>query len=146
MPWKRLLVAGCLCLSLSFGLEFWAFPWSTYYGNFNFPFEITFLSYIAVALVVGLTASVIAFALSRFRIMPALGQGVMTGVLMVAALCILALLLGPSGFDIPGTRVRGIFFSEWNFLTFVSEIAFPSSAAGGLVVWGLLRLEAGPKE
>lgn len=38
---------------------------------------------------------------------------------------VLAFVFGPTGFDIPGTRVRGIFFAEWKFVTFFFYVGLP---------------------
>jgi hypothetical protein len=137
----RVLLTGSLCFLLAVCLEFWVYPWAIYFGNFTFGFGITLASYLIVALVVGLVASAVTFSLSLYRTMPAIGQALMTGVAMLATLCVLALIFGPFGLDIPGTRARGIFFSEWKFATFTSEVSAPAAILAGFVVWLTVRRE-----
>ena len=62
-----------------------------------------------------------------------------TGIAMLTALGVFALILGPFGFDIPGTRARGIFFSEWNFMTYTIEVSAPAAILAGFVTWLMVR-------
>lgn len=36
-----------------------------------------------------------------------------------ALFCLLSLFFGPLGLNLPGTRIRGVFFSEWKFTNFI---------------------------
>jgi len=137
----RILLTGSLCFVSAVGLEFWVYPWAVYFGNFTYGFGSTLASYLIVALVVGVVASAASFSLSLYRSMPAVGQALMTGVSMLTALCVFGLILGPFGLDIPGTRARGIFFSEWKFMTFATEVSAPASILAGLVAWLIVRRE-----
>jgi hypothetical protein len=137
----RVFLTGSLCFLLAVGLEFWAYPWAIEFGNFTFGFGITLASYLIVAFIVGLIAAAATFSLSLYRTMPAIGQALMTGTAMLTALCVFALILGPFGVDIPGTRARGIFFSEWQFMTFTSEVSAPTAILAGFVVWLNVRRE-----
>jgi hypothetical protein len=138
---SRVLITGILCVLLAVGLEFWAYPWATYFGNFTYGFVITVSSYVIVGLIVGIIASASTFFLSLFRSMPPIGQALMTGTSMLVSLCALALILGPFGMEIPGTRARGIFFDEWNFITFTSEVSAPAAVLAGLITWLMVRRE-----
>jgi hypothetical protein len=137
----RVVLTGSLCLLLAVGLEFWAYPWAIYFGNFTYGFGVTVGSYLIVALIVGIIASAATFALSLYRSMPAIGQAVMTGTSMLTTLGVFAFVLGPLGLDIPGTRARGIFFSEWKFMTFTSEVSVPAAILAGFVAWVMVRRE-----
>ena len=137
----RVLLTGSLCLLLATGLEFWAYPWSIYFSNFTYGVGVTLGSYLIMAIVVGLVASAATFALSLYRFMPAIGQALMTGTAMLTTLVVLALILGPFGIDIPGTRTRGIFFSEWKFMIFTCEVAAPAAALAGFIAWFIVQRE-----
>ncbi len=139
MRFSRVFLTGGLCFLLAVGLEFWVYPWAIYFGNFTYGFGITLISYLIVALVVCLLASAATFSLSLYRSMPAIGQALMTGTSMLTALIVLALIFGPFGVDIPGTRARGIFFSEWKFMTFTSEVSAPVAVLAGLITWFVVR-------
>lgn len=141
MRFTRVVLTGGLCLLLAIGLEFWAYPWAIYFGNFTFGVGVTLGSYLIMAVVVGLVTSAATFVLSLFRFMPAVGQALMTAVASLTALALLALILGPSGIDIPGTRASGIFFSEWKFMIFTSEISAPAALLAGLIAWFIVRRE-----
>ena len=54
---------------------------------------------------------------------------------MFVSLSLIAFLLGPAGFDVPGTRLNGIFFSEWKFLNFIFMVAAPASIAAAALCW-----------
>jgi len=50
-----------------------------------------------------------------------------SGIITFVILTIMAIFFGPYGFNIPYTRVSGIFFSEWSFAIFILQIALPFS-------------------
>ena len=135
----RVVVTVCLCFLVALGLEFWAYPWAIYFGNFTYGFGITLVSYLVTALLVSSVAAAATFFLSHYRSMPAIGQALMTATSMLVTLCALALIFGPFGLDVPLTRVRGIFFSEWNFMTFSSEVSAPTAVLAGLIAWAIVR-------
>jgi hypothetical protein len=111
------------------------YPWSTY-AAFDFSKGITLASYLlAAAIVAAIAAMATVLSLRAFKA-SALLSAVMCGVTMLVPLSLIAVLLGPSGFDMPGTRLNGIFFSEWKFLNFIFMVAAPASiAAAALCGW-----------
>lgn len=109
-----------LCFALAMAGLFWQYPWSVEYGMFRFGEVESLWAYV-------LTATAMTFVATGVRrlvvrIVPAsrrvasiaLGTGVTLLVLML-----LAFIFGPLGANIPGTRVRGIFFAEWSFVLFI---------------------------
>jgi hypothetical protein len=101
------------------------YPWSTYYRYFSYGWGITVVSYLIVAVFIGLVAGAIELLL-RNLMHPGLASDVLCGAILFILIVITSILFGPYGLDVPGTRVRGIFFSEWNFLSFIVFV-------GGLV-------------
>jgi hypothetical protein len=56
------------------------------------------------------------------------------GTTFLLLLLLTGLFSGPGLFlNIPGTRVQGIFFAEWNFVTFLMYVALPFSVASGVL-------------
>jgi len=134
------VVAGLLCAAASLGLLFWAYPWSIYYGNFTFGYGFTLRSYVIMALLIGalvLIAMLISFQLLRLK--PS-AEAMFTGLVTIFGLILVSLLLGPSGANIPGTRISGIFFSEFKFINFIADVALPSSCMAGALAWSFARL------
>jgi hypothetical protein len=84
------------------------------YSNFDFPLGMTLVSYLLVG---------------------AIGTSVAAG---------LSMMFGPSGANIPGTRVRGIFFAEWMFVVFFVNVGLPLSALASLLQLLLDRRIAKP--
>jgi hypothetical protein len=91
---------------------------------FTFPPAITIGSYIALAVLLLLIGDAVTLWVPKLFINAQLGQGWRLASLF-AAYVLLALLFGPFGFEIPGTRIRGIFFAEWKFVTFIFVDAIP---------------------
>jgi hypothetical protein len=131
----RAISIGMVSFIVCLGLLFIFYPWSTYYQNFNYGAGITFISYLLLASLVGFIVTVVVGIMSFYTKMPALGQCVMTGVVSLTSLSAGAFLMGPVGIEIFDTRVRGIFFSEWQFLNFICTIALPISILGAGLVW-----------
>lgn len=46
-------------------------------------------------------------------------EAIATSGIIFVLLCCISVLFGPFGVDIPGTRIRGIFFSEFKFVSFI---------------------------
>lgn len=111
------------------------YPWSTY-AAFNFSKGITLASYLLAAVIVAATAAIATvFCLRAFK-RSLLLSAVMCCAVMFVSLSMIAFLLGPAGFDVSGTRLNGIFFSEWKFLDFIFMVAAPASiAAAALCGW-----------
>jgi hypothetical protein len=111
------------------------YPWSTY-AAFGFSKGMTLASYLLAAFMVASMATVATvLCLRAFRESPLL-SAVMCGVAVFVSLSVIAVLLGPTGLDVPGTRLNGIFFSEWKFVNFIFMVAAPASiAAAALCAW-----------
>jgi hypothetical protein len=124
---KRALLASGLALLACFVLSFVVYPWSTYYGQFSYSRGETLSSYVFLSAVVGMI-TLIAAIVARDKPVP-------SGILSLALLCGLALLMGPCGADLPGLRVRGIFFSEWKFAVFIFELALPVTVLSTFTLW-----------
>jgi hypothetical protein len=114
------------------------YPWSSY-AVYNFSKGTTFVSYMLAALIVAAIAAIAtALCLRAFK------RSLLVSVLMCCAgifvsLSLIAFLLGPVGFDVPGTRLNGIFFSEWKFLNFIFMVAAPASIVGTALCGWLAR-------
>jgi len=116
------LVIFIVCL----GLLFIAYPWATYHGNFHFGWRPTLISYLIVAALMGIGAGLTDVLLKKLTLSTAV-RGVICGAIILSFAALVAVLFGPMGLDIPGTRVRGIFFSEWQFINFLGYIGIPTS-------------------
>jgi hypothetical protein len=77
--------------------------------------------------------------LARFPRVPALDVSLLTGGVLLATFFLLDVLLGPMGVEIYHTRVRGIFFDEWNFINFFVYVALPMSALVAGLAWLAVR-------
>jgi hypothetical protein len=132
----RAIVAG-LISTIGCTIALFAFyPWSTYFGNFRFGLAITAGSYLIVALMTGIWVALTYLVLQK-RVSSARLAGAICGSVLFGLLAACALLLGPIGLNVPGTRIRGIFFAEWKFLTFMGYIA-PAVAVISAVSTALL--------
>ena len=117
-----------------------AYPWSVYQQQFQFGAWETIASYATLALLLALTATIPMNTLNRWRLkrkgteLTTLAVGLVTS----AATLILALAFSGPGLslNIPGTRVRGIFFAEWKFATFFVHVGLPLSILSG-TLWHL---------
>lgn len=125
------VAAGLLCAVASLGLLFWAYPWSIYYGNFTFAYGITLRSYVIMALLIGALVWIAMSISSRFLRLKPSTEALFTGLVTIFALILISLMLGPSGANIPETRISGIFFSEFKFMNFIADVALPSSCSAG---------------
>ncbi len=122
------------------GLLLHQYPWAIYYGNFNFSFEMTFASYLIVTSILGSTVAVAVF-LPLHKSLTGPASALIAGVIIFGSNCLLALLFGPGSADIPHTRVRGIFFSEWKFMTYIGTVALPVTLLSAALMWlGKVRL------
>ena len=131
------LVRLSVLFSAACGILLAAYPWRIYYGNFHFGLVKTAVSYAFVAVVMSIVGALFA----PWIIHRALGStGGLVAMTLVAASTFLFLLLvtgvfsGPGLFlDVPGTRIQGIFFAEWQFVTFLLYAALPFSIASGVL-------------
>jgi len=129
------VAAGLVCTATSLGLLFWAYPWSVYYGNFTFGYGVTLRSYIIMALFIGAVVSVAAFIACRIpRIQPS-AETLVVGLISLFSLIMISVVLGPFGADLPGTRIAGIFFSEFKFMNFIADVGLPTSIVASAFSW-----------
>jgi hypothetical protein len=136
---RRGMLIGSFSMLVCSCLLFAAYPWSIYYGNFDFGWKITLGSYIVLAVLVGLIEAILTCALSLYKQMPPIGQCILTGMLSSAFLFAGSILLGPGGVNLFDMRIRGIFFAEWDFAKFDFEVALPLSAMNAGLVWCAVR-------
>jgi hypothetical protein len=134
------VAAGLLCAAASFGLQFWAYPWSVYYENFSFGRGITLRSYVIMAILIGAIVSTAVLIASQIKRITPSAEALVAGLVTIFSLIFVSLILGPFGADIPGTRIRGIFFSEFKFTNFIADVAFPSSCLASALTWSFARL------
>jgi len=116
----------------------WAYPWSISYGAFTFSRAKTGTAYAILAMVMPLVVWAVFRGLCVFgrTRLGNLSLTAATAVASIVSFAIIAWLWGPFGLETPGTRVQGIFFSEWNFLTFVLKVVPPFAVLSALVfVW-----------
>jgi hypothetical protein len=107
---------------------------------------ITFANYFLLAAIM----SVVSIWGAPFLLKKLLGNvegwvsAILAGTLSLVCLCFIAIILGPFGADIPGLRVRGIFFAEWEFMNFIFYDAVPMTAVAvflnRLVAYSAARL------
>jgi hypothetical protein len=124
-------LAGGLLLFVVLGL--WLlqkYPWSDN-SDSGFSLWTTAASYLVLASLMAVIGTVsIHLGLRRQY---AFEAAVLASIITAFAWGVGAFAFGPLGFDIPGTRVRGIFFADWNFVTFFLYLALPVAALTGLI-------------
>lgn len=131
---------------LSLGILFAAYPWSIYHLNFKFPWQRTLVSYIALAILTTIACSVIPWWattkwITKLSVHGDPGAGGIFFSVCCVGLLILTMIFGGIGLalDIPGTRVHGIFFAEWEFITFLIYVGTPLGAIGAALMLVLRR-------
>lgn len=132
----KIIALKAVPLVLPAALLVWAYSPKTYFRHFNLPFSVTLASYVIVYLLVVVVSVVLAPQVAR-----RVGRGVIVRAFVQAIVAAfifaaLAVVFGPIGFDVPGTRVRGIFFAEWKFMNFffyVGLLVALTSAATALL-------------
>jgi len=126
------ITSGMLVLAATLARLFVVYPWSTYYGNFYFGWWTTMWSYLLVAAAMAVVAAAVTgLCLQRGRSWIASGVAYTAVNLAVGGLA--AVALGTMGLGLPGTRIRGIFFAEWKFVTFFCLVTVPVSLLGGIL-------------
>jgi uncharacterized membrane protein YozB (DUF420 family) len=109
------------------------YPWSVYYRGFDFGKWQTMFSYLLVSIAFALLSMLVAGAVLKDRRRSATRSAILCSVTIFVVAILLSLLFGPGGLNLPGTRVRGIFFAEWRFLSFLPYVAAPVAFTAGLV-------------
>jgi len=132
-------LVGLTSSAISLGLLFVLYPWSVYFGNFTFGAWSTFASYLMLALLVGAIVAAVAAAVTHIPRIPDWGRIAFAAFLSFLLLFTLSLILGPVGVDVFETRVRGIFFAEWKFITFDLYVALPISILNATLILWIIR-------
>jgi hypothetical protein len=134
---KRLAIEIPAHYTAAVGLLLYLYPWSTYYSNFYFTWTVTLLAYLLAAAMITIlalgfivVAEMLLWKHGRFA---RLTVGCLTACVLLG---ILSLGFGPGGWDLPGVRLRGIFFAEWQFLTFFFEACFPLCVLAAALEYG----------
>ncbi len=109
-----------LCFAVAIVGLFWQYPWSVEYGMFRFGKFETLGAYVLTAIAM----TFIAVGVRRLvgRIVPESRRAAATALgaaVTFLGLTLMAFVFGPLGANVPGTRVRGIFFAEWSFVLFI---------------------------
>ena len=141
MKSKRAVLIGFSCSTVCLGLLFGLYPWSVYFGDFTFSAESTFASYMLLAVLVGMVTAVVDYAVLGISRIPVYGRIALVGILLFLILIVLSLIFGPMGVEFSGSRVRGIFFSEWKFATFDCFVALPMSILNVVLAYRIIRRE-----
>ena len=102
------------------------YPWSIY-AAYNFSKIFTLTSYLIVAAMIAVIAAVTSHFFLRLPKASAVFRAILCGITVFGLMFLWAILFGPVGLNMPGTRVRGIFFSEFEFLGFIYFVAVPAS-------------------
>jgi hypothetical protein len=137
MAMSHSLIRLAVLFSSACGILLATYPWRIYYGNFHFGLLKTAVSYALVAVLMSIAGALLAPWIVH-RVWGS-NRGLVVATLVAAATFLLLLLMtgvfsGPGLFlDIPGTRIRGIFFAEWEFVIFLLYAALPFSIASGLL-------------
>lgn len=119
-------LSGCVLFAVSLMLLQLQYPWSIY-AAYKFSKIFTLTSYLIVAAMIAAIAVVVLYFFLRLPKASAVFRAIMCGITMFGLMFLWAILFGPVGMNIPGTRVRGIFFSEFEFLGFIFFVAAPAS-------------------
>jgi len=123
-------VASIVLLMLTFRID-------EYSRNSILSKASTIASYVILAVLLTFVASFVAPAVTQLLFPGLRGRGVAnamaTAGMIFLLFCVISALFGPLGLDIPGTRIRGIFFSEWKFINFVLYNAVLLALLGGVL-------------
>lgn len=135
------ILSGVVAFVTSLVLLQVEYPWSIY-AAYSFGQGVTLVSYGLAALLVAAVAAIATFLCLRAFKGNLLLSFVMFCAGMFVSLSLIAFLLGPAGFDVPGTRLNGIFFSEWKFINFIFMVAAPASMVGAALCGWMARKRA----
>jgi hypothetical protein len=111
-----------------------AYPPTTYFRYFDFPFLVTFSSYLIVY-VCSLGISLLAAPFVARKVTRSKGPTVfLQATVGIVGFAILTIICTATAFDLPQvpTRIHGIFFSEWKFLNFFFYVGVPVALLSAL--------------
>ena len=104
-----------------------AYSPTTYFRYFDFPFVVTFASYVIVYLMVLAVTVLAAPMVGRRMRRTAISRVIIEGAIATVSFAALSVVCGMTGFNPPHTRVHGIFFSEWKFMNFFFYVGLPTA-------------------
>ena len=119
------------------------YPWSLY-AAYNFSKDVTIASYLLVSVILALVAATSTVVFLRVIKGSILASALLCGAAAFLAAALMALLMGPGGIDVPGLRLNGIFFSEFEFLRFIFFVAAPVSLIAAALCGWLARKNSDP--
>jgi hypothetical protein len=132
-------LTACVLFVVALVLLQLQYPWHVY-AAYNFSKLFTAASYLIVAAIVAAIAAIASFLFLRLPKASVVFRTIVCGITVFGLMLLWAVLFGPMGWNIPGTRIRGIFFSEFEFLGFVFFVAVPVSfIAAALCGWFACR-------
>ena len=142
------LLTPILCFAVAMAGLLWQYPWSIEYGMFRFSRLETLWAYVLTAGAMTLIAA--GGRKLGGKIVPEsrrLVAGTIGAIFTFLGLLLLAFAFGPMGANLPGTRVRGMFFGEWSFVLFIL-LSAPFAVVAMLLLhlplrWGR-RMRANP--
>ncbi len=119
---------------LALGLLFLNYNWETYYRNFIYSFHFTLNSYILCATMISCVSSLftpgLILLMSRGKKWE-ISKSLTSTFISMLVFGVISYFLGPAGYDF-FMRVRGIFFAEWQFVTFFLFTGIPMALISGL--------------
>jgi len=126
------LINGATSFVATLVLSLLAFPWKTYHGHFSSSSQRTTVSYFMVSVISAVLCSALPSLVIRskarfFLTQDGLRQGLRFATIHLLGLLVVMLMFSGVGFfwEVPGTRVRGIFFSEFHFVWFAYRVGLP---------------------
>jgi uncharacterized membrane protein len=135
---KKMKVAlFTLYFAISVALLMLTFRIDEYLRNSTLSKTSTIISYFILAFLLSVIAAYLAPWVAHL-LFPKLREGgwteaIMIGGIIFLLLCMIGALFGPLGINFPGTRIRGIFFSEWKFINFILYNAIVLALLGGVL-------------
>jgi len=131
------IVHFAVYFAVSLALLMLTFRIDQYLRNSTLSKTITVASYIILAFLLSLIAVYLVPSVTCL-ILPKLLEGgwadaIMTAGIIFVLFCAISVLFGPVGVDLPGTRIRGIFFAEWKFVVFILKNGAPLALLGGIL-------------
>jgi hypothetical protein len=124
---------GITAAIASAALLLWSYPYSAY-GVFNYSHTTTAAAYVLLALLVGLVGALARVLMQRSPASP-LRTGIVTGLVFFVGLVVMSVVLGPLGVGVSVVALRGHFFSEWEFVTFIADVALPLAILIAGFIW-----------
>jgi hypothetical protein len=137
---RRIVAEITTHYAVSLGLLFYIYPWSVAYARSQFPRSVTVLSYLIAAAMITLFGLGLLFVSEKVLHKCHPTTILLTGCFgCTTALALVSFGIGTCGWDVPGTRLFGIFFAEWQFLTFFFKACLPLCLLAAVMEFKRLR-------